>query len=55
MKKNKIRRLAVIKEGPLRGILTAADISHNIENYYDREIRDILSDLWTPRYLPQEG
>lgn len=55
MKKNKIRRLAVVKEGALRGILTAADVSHNIESYCDREIRDILGDLWTPGYLPQES
>jgi CBS domain-containing protein len=55
MKKNKIRRLAVIKEETLNGVLTAADIGRNLESYMDREIRDILGYLWSPRYLPQEG
>jgi CBS domain-containing protein len=55
MKKHKIRRLAVVKEGVLQGILTAADVSRNLESYMDKEMRDILGYLWTPRYLPQEG
>jgi CBS domain-containing protein len=55
MKKHKIRRLAVVKEGTLHGVLTAADIGRNVESYMDKEIRDILGYLWSPRYLPQEG
>ncbi|HVP92116.1 MAG TPA: CBS domain-containing protein [Acidobacteriota bacterium] len=55
MKKHKIRRLAVVKEGVLYGVLTAADIGRNLESYMDKEMRDILGYLWSPRYLPQEG
>ena len=55
MKKQKIRRLAVVKEGALQGVLTANDVARNLETYMDKEIRDILGDLWTPRYLPEEG
>lgn len=55
MKKHKIRRLAVVREGTLRGILTAADISRNLENYIDEEMRNIVRYLWGPRYSPQEG
>jgi CBS domain-containing protein len=55
MKKHKIRRLAVVKEETLNGILTAADIGRNLESYMDKEIRDILGYLWTPRYLPEQG
>jgi CBS domain-containing protein len=55
MKKQKIRRLAVVKDGTLQGILTANDVAGNLETYMDKEIRDILGDLWTPRYLPEEG
>ena len=55
MKKHKIRRLAVVKEGTLHGVLTANDVARNLENYMDQEIRDILSSLWTPRFIPEEG
>jgi CBS domain-containing protein len=55
MKKQKIRRLAVVKEGALQGVLTANDVARNLESYMDKEIRDILGYLWTPRYLPEEG
>jgi CBS domain-containing protein len=55
MKKHKIRRLAVVKKETLHGILTAADIGRNLESYMDKEIRDILGYLWSPRYLPEEG
>jgi CBS domain-containing protein len=55
MKKHKIRRLAVVKEDRLDGILTAADIGRNLESYVDKEMRDILGDLWTPRYLPEQS
>ena len=55
MRKHKIRRLAVVRKGVLHGLLTAQDVSRNLENYMDKEIRDILGYLWTPRYLPEEG
>lgn len=55
MRKHKIMRLAVVREGSLDGILTAADIGRNLERYMDREIRDILGHLWSPRYIPEEG
>jgi CBS domain-containing protein len=54
MKKHKIRRLAVVKEGALQGVLTAADIGRNLESYMDREKQDILRYLWSPRYLPED-
>lgn len=55
MKKRKIMRLGVVREGTLHGILTAADIGRNLESYMDREMRDILRYLWSPRYMPEEG
>jgi CBS domain-containing protein len=55
MKKHKIRRLAAVKGETLHGILTAADVGRNLESYMDKEIRDIMGDLWSPRYLPEEG
>jgi CBS domain-containing protein len=55
MKKHEIRRLAVVEEGALHGVLTALDVARNLENYKDKEIRDILGYLSTPRYLPEEG
>jgi CBS domain-containing protein len=55
MKQHKIRRLAVVREGNLRGVVTAADIARNLESYLDREIRDTLRYLWSPRYSPEEG
>jgi CBS domain-containing protein len=55
MKKHEIRRLAVVEEGTLHGVLTTYDVARNLENYMDKEIRDILGYLWTPRYLPEEG
>lgn len=54
MRKHKIRRLAVIREGNLRGVITAADISRNLETYVDSEMRDTLRYLWNPQHA-QEG
>jgi CBS domain-containing protein len=54
MKKHKIRRLAVVKQGVLQGVLTANDVARNLESYMDKEIRDILGYIWTPRYIPEE-
>jgi len=55
MKQHKIRRLTVVREGNLRGVVAAADIARNLESYLDSEIRDTLNDLWSPRYSPEEG
>jgi CBS domain-containing protein len=55
MKQHKIRRLAVITEGTLYGVLKAADIVRNVESYVDEEIRNIIRYLWTPKYSPEEG
>jgi CBS domain-containing protein len=55
MKKHKIWRLVVTKESTLQGVLTAADIASNLESYMDREMRDILGYLVSPRYLPEMG
>lgn len=55
MKQHKIRRLAVTREGVLRGVVTAADIARNLESYLDNEIRNTLRYLWSPRYSPEEG
>jgi CBS domain-containing protein len=55
MKHNKIRRLAVVREGTLRGVVTAADVARNLETYLDNEIRDTLRYLWSPMYFPEEG
>jgi len=45
----------MVKEEALHGVLTATDVARNLENYMDKEMRDILGYLWTPRYLPEEG
>jgi CBS domain-containing protein len=55
MKQHKIRRLAVVRDGDLRGVVTAADIARNLESYLDSEIRNMLSDMRSPRYSPEEG
>jgi CBS domain-containing protein len=55
MEQHKIRRLAVAREGTLRGVVTAADIARNLESYLDAEVRKTLKYLWSPRYIPEEG
>jgi len=50
MKKYKIRRLAVVREETLCGVLTAGDIMRNLANYLDKEVQDVLRYLWMPRY-----
>lgn len=55
MRHHKIRRLAVAREGTLRGVVTAADVARNLETYLDNEIRDTLRYLWSPMYFPEEG
>lgn len=54
MAKNKIRRLAVISNGVLLGVLTAANISRHLENYMDQEARNILKYTWMPRYSTED-
>jgi CBS domain-containing protein len=55
MEKHKIARLAVVKDGDLRGVLRATDIARNLESYLDAEMRNTLRYLWRPRYSPEEG
>jgi CBS domain-containing protein len=55
MKEYKIRRLAVVQESILYGVLTAADVSRNLERYLDDERRNILRYLWMPQYYSREG
>lgn len=50
MKKHRIRRLAVVREGALYGMLTAADIARNLKSYVEKERNDILKYIWSPRY-----
>ena len=42
MKEHRIRRLAVVRKGILYGVLTGIDISRNLEDYVESEIRKIL-------------
>jgi CBS domain-containing protein len=42
MDKNKIRRLAVVSQGILYGIISALDIARNLEGYFDNELRKIM-------------
>lgn len=53
MKQHKIRRLAVVREGALCGVLTAGDIMRNLGSYVDKEVQDVLRYLWTPRYYTE--
>jgi CBS domain-containing protein len=42
MQKNNIRRLPVVKEGIIYGMITAADISKHCIDYVDKSVKDIL-------------
>jgi len=42
MDENQIRRLAVVSQGVLLGVLSAIDIARNLEKYADGEMRKIL-------------
>jgi CBS domain-containing protein len=55
MNQHKIRRLAVVRDSVLYGVLTAADISRNLERWLSNERQDILRYLWTPWYYPMDG
>lgn len=54
MKKHKIRRLAVTREEKLYGVLTTGDIMRNLGNYLDKEVQDVLSYLWMPRFYTDD-
>ncbi len=42
MQKNKIRRLPVVKDGIIYGVLTTREISQRVGEYVDKSIRDIM-------------
>lgn len=42
MEQHKIRRLAVVRDSILYGVLTAIDIARSLEDYVEGEIRKIL-------------
>lgn len=54
MKNHKIRRLAVVRQGVLRGVITASDVATHCEVYADKEIEDALKFIWTPQYFPEQ-
>ena len=45
MQKNNVRKVVVIKNGIIYGIITAKDISLRFESYVDRAVREIIR--WT--------
>ena len=45
MKKHGVRRLPVVRDGIIYGIITAKDIASHCGDYVDRSVRDILR--WT--------
>ena len=42
MAKHRIRRLAVVRQGILYGVISALDIARNLEGYVDTEVRKIV-------------
>jgi len=48
MCKNRIRRLAVVRDHIVYGVITAAEIASNLEGYMDSEIRKILKAAFFP-------
>ncbi|UCH02595.1 MAG: CBS domain-containing protein [Candidatus Bathyarchaeota archaeon] len=46
MKENNVRKLIVIRNDIIYGIITAKSIAHRCGEYVDRSIKDII--LWTP-------
>ena len=45
MQKNNVRKVVVIKNGIIYGVITAKDISLRFESYVDRTVREIIR--WT--------
>jgi CBS domain-containing protein len=45
MKEHEIRRLPVVREGIIYGVVTAMDIATHCGNYVDKSVRDIIR--WT--------
>lgn len=45
MQKNNVRKVTVIRNGIIYGVITAKDISLRFENYVDRTVREIIR--WT--------
>jgi len=48
MKKNNVRKLPVVREGILYGIVTARDITDHFRDYVDELVRDMLQ--WIPSF-----
>ena len=46
MKKHNIRRLPVVKDGIIYGVLTTRDVSQQVREYVDKSVRDIIR--WVP-------
>ena len=42
MERHKVRRLAVVKKGILYGVISAIDISRNLEGYVEAEVKKIV-------------
>ena len=45
MKEHEVRRLPVVKDGIIYGVITAMDIATHCGNYVDKSVRDIIR--WT--------
>jgi predicted transcriptional regulator len=45
MKEQNVRKLVVVRDDIIYGIITAKKISQNVQDYVDRSIRDIVR--WT--------
>jgi len=48
MKKHNVRKLPVVKDDILYGIITARDITDHFRDYVDESIRDVLR--WLPTF-----
>lgn len=42
MEEHKVRRIAVVKQGVLYGVISALDIARNLEGYVEEEVRKII-------------
>lgn len=50
MHKHNIRRLPVVKDGIIYGVITAMDVAQHCGEYADKAVRDILR--WVPLFGP---